>query len=46
MREKFTRVREDDDENMYPKEVIEEEFDNDEIDAEEEGFWVGYNNAY
>ncbi|MDP3918987.1 MAG: hypothetical protein Q8Q35_03750 [Nanoarchaeota archaeon] len=45
MREKFTK-REDNDENMYPEEIIEEDFENDGIDAEEEGFWIGYNHAY
>jgi len=46
MQEKFVRVREDSEENMYPDEIIEENLDNDGIDVEEEGFWIGYNNAY
>ncbi len=45
MKEKFTR-RKEDEENIYPDEIIEENLENDGIDDEEEGFWIGYNHAY
>jgi hypothetical protein len=44
--EEISLAREEDDENMYPDEIIEEELENDEISIEEEGFWRGYNSAY
>tara|TARA_Y100000034_G_C6862359_1_gene392637 strand:+ start:906 stop:1037 length:132 start_codon:yes stop_codon:yes gene_type:complete len=41
-----TRTISQDEENMYPDEIIEEELENDEISTEEEAFWRGYNHAY
>ena len=39
-------AREENEENMYPDEIIEEKLENDEISIEEAGIWRGYNRAY